>query len=80
MAKTIDAGNLDADGTAVSPQHYARLEPQPITVIEAWGLGFHLGNAVKYIARAGFKGSAIEDLRKASWYIQRAIVVLEKET
>ena len=36
-------------------------------------LSFCLGNAVKYIWRAGKKGSAVEDLKKAAWYIQRAI-------
>ena len=54
------------------PPHYGGDTPtEPIKVIEAWGLNFHLGNAVKYIARAGKKGSEEEDLRKAVWYIQR---------
>ena len=35
------------------PPHYASLNPEPITVIENWNLLFHLGNAIKYIARAG---------------------------
>ena len=48
---------------------------EAIKVIEAWDLGFHLGNAVKYIARAGKKeGSSREyDLNKARWYIDRYI-------
>jgi hypothetical protein len=48
---------------------------EAIKVIEAWGLGFALGNAVKYIARAGRKEgtSAREDLSKARWYIQREL-------
>ncbi len=50
---------------------------EAIKVIEAWGLGFHLGNAVKYIARAGKKGDEIEDLRKAVWYLQRHIAQLQ---
>lgn len=61
------------------PPHYGG-ENNPyeaIKVIEAWGLSFHLGNAVKYIARAGRKGAAIEDLKKARWYIDRAIAVLD---
>lgn len=56
-----------------APAHYTRSAIEPIRVIEAWGLGFHLGNAVKYIARAGHKGSELEDLEKARWYIDRAI-------
>jgi hypothetical protein len=52
------------------PNHYARLWPEPITVINAWALGFNLGNAVKYIARAGHKGDLKEDLEKAKRYIE----------
>lgn len=56
--------------------HYQQLSPEPITVIEDWGLDFYLGNALKYIARAELKGSKKADLEKAVWYIQRKI---EKE-
>jgi hypothetical protein len=49
------------------PAHYggANNPYEAIRVIEAWGLGFCLGNALKYICRAGRKGEAIEDLKKA---------------
>jgi hypothetical protein len=50
---------------------------ETIKVIEAWGLGYHLGNAVKYISRAGKKGDRLEDLRKAAWYLNRAIELAE---
>ena len=48
---------------------------ETIKVIEAWQLDFCLGNAVKYISRAGKKdpNKEIEDLQKAMWYIQRRI-------
>ena len=48
---------------------------EAIKVIEAWRLDFCLGNAVKYISRAGKKdpGKELEDLRKAAWYVQRRI-------
>lgn len=46
---------------------------EAIKVIEAWGLGFHLGNVVKYIARAGKKGDAKDDLKKAAFYLNRLI-------
>lgn len=42
-----------------------------ITVVEH--MGFNLGNAVKYIWRADLKNDAIEDLKKAAWYIQREL-------
>lgn len=62
------------------PAHYTYSDIEPIDAIEAWELGFHLGNVVKYIARAGRKGSEIQDLKKARWYLDRAIKHLEQET
>lgn len=58
------------------PAHYGGdTTYEVIKVIEAWDLGFHLGNAVKYIARAGRKcpTTTIEDLEKARWYLDRMI-------
>lgn len=56
------------------PQHYGGdTVYETIKVIEAWQLDFHLGNAVKYISRAGKKGDAKEDLAKAIWYLQRKL-------
>ena len=60
------------------PSHYTFADIEPIDVIEAWGLGFHLGNVVKYVARADYKGSSIEDLKKAAWYLNREIQRREK--
>ena len=79
--QSVDAAGLEADGTKVSPSHYARLEPQPITVIEAWELNFHRGQVIKYVARAGHKGgeSELDDLRKAAWYLQRENARLEEQ-
>lgn len=56
-----------------TPAHYrGGMGLEAIDVIEAWGLGFHLGNAVKYILRAGGKGNRDEDLKKACRYLSRA--------
>lgn len=60
------------------PPHYTHGGIETIDVIEAWSLGFCLGNAVKYISRAGHKGSRLEDLKKARWYIEREIAAAEK--
>lgn len=59
------------------PSHYGG-ENNPyeaIKVIQAWNLGFCLGNAIKYISRAGKKDPAklVEDLEKARWYLDEAI-------
>jgi hypothetical protein len=59
------------------PKHYGGADNpyEAIKVIEAWELDFHLGNTIKYIARAGKKDSTKEkqDLEKALWYLQRKI-------
>lgn len=62
------------------PAHYGGADNpyEAIKVIEAWDLGFCLGNAVKYISRAGKKGDALEDLKKARWYLEREISDREK--
>jgi len=63
------------------PAHYGGEDStyETIKVIEAWGLGFNLGNAIKYISRAGKKGSRLEDLKKALWYLNREIQTLSHE-
>lgn len=55
------------------PSHYTDGKFETIDAIESWRLGYHLGNAVKYISRAGKKSkdTELEDLRKARWYIKR---------
>lgn len=58
---------------AIEPDHY-RSHPSGIEAIQVTEhLNFCLGNAVKYIWRAGLKGDAIEDLEKARWYLAREI-------
>ena len=55
------------------PQHYQH--PSGVEAIDICEhLGFNLGNAYKYLARAGKKGPAAEDLRKAAWYLRREAV------
>lgn len=63
------------------PKHYGGegSEYEAIKVIEAWHLDFHLGNVAKYINRSGKKGNEVEDLKKALWYLQRKIDMLEKK-
>jgi hypothetical protein len=55
------------------PSHYKMGGIETIDFIEAKGLGYHLGNVVKYITRADHKGNRKEDLLKAQWYLNRAI-------
>ena len=65
-------------GTVDHPAHYNMGAIEVIDAIEDWRLGFHLGNAVKYIARADHKGSRLDDLKKARWYLDREIARGEK--
>lgn len=60
------------------PAHYQAGGMEAIDVIEAFGLGFCLGNAVKYILRCGKKDEPIQELKKAEWYVKREIANLEK--
>jgi hypothetical protein len=62
------------------PEHYGGDSMyEAIKVIEAWDLDFHLGNTVKYISRAGKKEAdkELQDLKKALWYLERKIKLLE---
>lgn len=77
--KTIkDRDMEDAAEKINHPSHYGgNTFYETIKVIEAWDLDFHLGNAVKYISRAGKKtNDSIEDLKKAVWYLERKIKIL----
>lgn len=62
------------------PAHYNAGSIEVIDAIDDWDLGFSLGNAVKYIARADHKGKKLEDLKKAQWYLNHEIERLEKKT
>ncbi len=57
------------------PTHYGGKDNpyEAIKVIEAWGVGFNLGNTLKYISRAGKKDNIIQDLEKALFYLDREI-------
>jgi hypothetical protein len=63
------------------PEHYGGKDNpyEAIKVIEAWDLGFNLGNVAKYISRAGKKDDALQDLQKAMWYLEREIVRLSEK-
>ena len=74
-------GNQKNDMSSVDhPSHYNEHPSgvECITIAEAFN--FNIGNAVKYLWRAGLKGDAVEDLKKASWYINREIQRLNKVT
>jgi Protein of unknwon function (DUF3310) len=65
------------------PQHYGGKDNphEAIKVITSWGLGFNLGNVVKYISRAGKKDPErlIQDLEKARFYLDYEINLLKNK-
>lgn len=77
FSTTFTLGTWEEPELVNHPAHYGGEDDvyEAIKVIEAWGLGFHLGNAVKYVARAGVKDpdTEIQDLEKARWYIDRRV-------
>lgn len=82
MPNYFDLPDLDTSyeelGDAINPSHYTS-HPSGIDCIAITEhMNFCLGNAVKYIWRAGLKGEALEDLKKAQWYIAREIERREK--
>jgi hypothetical protein len=64
------------------PAHYTSGKIEVIDYIEDQKLPYHLGNAIKYISRAGKKDpeKTVEDLQKAVWYINRYIGLLQQDT
>jgi hypothetical protein len=60
-----------------SPAHYTQFPVEVIQITEH--LNFCLGNVVKYVCRADFKGNKLQDLEKAQWYLNREIERLRNE-
>ena len=62
-----------ASTNTTGPSYYKRGTIQTWDFIRDQGLNFHLGNAIKYICRAGYKDSKIDDLKKAIHYLQNEL-------
>lgn len=61
------------------PEHYQGKKFEVIDIIDDYNLSFSLGNVIKYVLRAGKKEDAVEDLKKARWYLSREIDDLENQ-
>lgn len=75
--------NEQANAKQVGGDHYKNKTIQPWTAMEAWMthsefLGFLRGNVIKYVSRAGSKGDALEDYRKAQHYLDKLIEKLDQ--
>lgn len=69
--KNKDYGFDEIDMVNYPPHYQHGIEP--IEFIESHNLNFNLGNVIKYVSRAPFKGTEAEDLKKAKWYLEREI-------
>lgn len=67
------------------PSHYTQYTQEVIDTITEWVKdynsveGYYIGTVLKYLARAPYKGKKLEDLKKASFYLQEAIEYIEKQ-
>lgn len=78
MGKVTQKKQNEAFDVVKNPSHYCDgRKYEPRKVIRDWNLNFNLGNAVKYISRAGRKADALEDLKKAKQYLEFEIEELE---
>ena len=77
--KVADSSPTPAPPDPVTnPPHYTQ-HPSGVECVEiAEHMPFNVGNAIKYLWRTGLKGDAVEDLRKAAWYVEREIQRVEK--
>lgn len=67
---------MNEETSKIKPNHY-RVGNEVIPFVRSWNLNFNLGNVIKYITRSPYKGSEIEDLKKAKEYLEREIEYLE---
>lgn len=75
-AEAINTNAVEAlKKSVIHPSHYNQGRIEPWDAIEDWGLDYHLGAAVKYIARHKHKGTPLKDLAKAITEIERYIQV-----
>ena len=70
-SRALMQGNDIYEEKVDHPSHYNSGKIEAIDAIEDWNLGFHDGNALKYIARHKHKESPEKDIEKAIWYLQR---------
>jgi hypothetical protein len=72
-------GLKNAKESVNHPEHYNVGKIEVIDFIEDQNLGFNLGNTVKYVCRSPHKGKQKEDLKKAIWYLQRELDLIERQ-
>jgi hypothetical protein len=74
-----DSGDVEETADVLNPHYYRRGDVEVFDALLSWGFGrdYAIGNIVKYVVRAGHKGAADPDLRKARWYLDKLIELQE---
>lgn len=67
------------DNIINSPSHYTVGGIETLDFIESKKLNYHLGNVIKYISRADHKGHTLQDLKKAKYYLDRYIKIIDNK-
>jgi len=74
---------MNSRKTEIGGSHYLEMAVQPWDVIDSWPvdqqIGFHRGNALKYLMRMGSKDRPVQEARKAQHYLEKLIEILEGE-
>lgn len=73
---------MNTNDMQIGGDHYINMAVEPWDVVDSWPLGqqvgFHRGNALKYLMRLGSKDDALQEAKKAQHYIAKLIDVLER--
>ncbi len=77
MTRRFSPPNKKANPNIHHPAHYSTGQIQPDTFIDDQSLNFRRGCVVKYVARAQHKGTELEDMEKALWYLTEEVKKLK---
>lgn len=85
VIESLVSATFEEPDNVNQPPHYNKFTFQPIDIIAEvtnyyeGSSAFHIGTVLKYLCRAPFKGKLLEDLKKANYYLTRAIEEMEEE-
>lgn len=79
IVTTMKNNAIAQDDPINHPAHYTYGTIETIDFINDKEFNFNLGNVIKYVTRAGHKNDAIQDLKKAAWYLANEIEVRERK-
>ena len=73
---------MPAKNTQIGGDHYMNMAVEPWDVVNSWPIeqqiGYHRGNAIKYLMRLGTKDAAVQEAKKAAHYVNKLVEVLNQ--